>query len=262
MKENCPPIIKLEAYFLEGADSKTFETLKPHINACTDCEDVLRDLETERDAFLQRYPFSRFSAESDAKRRPLWKRALEWLPAPRTFGASLALTGLAGVLVLTLWQKQPAEPTILVKGGVGLSFYAATGTNAKVEAGKDGMTLPEGSQIQFVYSNENNPYLLLVGVEEDGTITAYFPADASAPTAESATASTGSRVKLSQGLRWEPKSASERFYAVFSQQPVLIDEIRKAVAEVSARGKTVEQTPKLPLPYPQASILLHRKNGK
>lgn len=256
MSNRCPPKIAVEAYFLEGLD---LLGLKDHVTTCPTCGDIGKALETERGAFLQRYPFSRFWEEIELKRGSFVRKTFQRIFAPRAFVAVLAMAGLAGLMIVTLREERPAEPQIQLKGGVGLSFYAsyASGAQGKVEPGKDGMDLPAGAQLQFVYSNMESPYLYLVGVEENGAITAYFPDRG----VLSGSVQTGSKIKLPQGLSWEPKSAYERFYALFSQEPVPIGEVRAAVSQLASEGKTVERATKLPLPYAQASILLNRKNG-
>ena len=255
---NCPSKIKLEAYFLE---KRFAEALEPHLPSCTSCQTLLKDMESERSTFLKNYPFSRLLPEMEAKRKPLWKRALENFITPGAFVTALAMAGLAGLMVVNMRPTAPVEPEIQVKGGVGLSFYAADGASGKVQPGKDGAPLAPGTQIQFIYSDAGSPYLLLIGVEENGAATPYFSDDTSGAVM-SAAITTGSKLKLPQGLRWEPKSDYERFFAIFSERPITLDEVRKALSSLASEGKTVEQTPKLPLPYPQASILLHRKNGK
>ncbi len=254
MMERCPPKIAVEAFFLEGLD---LLGLKGHVQACPACGEIGKALEAQRDVFLQRYPFSRLLTEIGPQQRSFIRKTFDRFLAPRAFWAVLATAGLAGLMLVTLRPENPTEPQIQVKGGVGLSFYAAPALQGKVEPGKDGMDLPAGAQLQFVYSNMESPYLYLVGVEENGAITAYFPDRG----VLSGPVQTGSKIKLPQGLSWEPKSAYERFYALFSREPVPIGEVRAAVSQLASEGKTVERTTKLPLPYTQASIIVNRKNG-
>lgn len=197
--------------------------------------------EDEKKAFLARYPFERLWKEIGGERRiSIFPRIRRWLIASRGLQATVALAGIASLMIFGLWHI-PEFTDIRSKGGVGLTFYTAPVPGAEIVRGKDGMTLPAGADLQFVTSNPNDPFLLLIGVEENGALSVYSPEGA---------------------IRWQPTSSYERFYALFSKEPIPLEKVKQALAQVSQGGKTVEQTSKLPLPYPQATILVRRKPGK
>lgn len=247
--EKCPKPLDLVTAFLEGAGK-----WDAHIRACPSCAGQIRELEADRKAFLAKHPFSSFW-EGLERRRGLRSsvvgRFWEHIRSSGALRAAAAMASVAAILFLVYHRPTPPAPTpeILSKGGVDLSFYVASATGGEAERGKSGMAVPAGTALQFVYT-AGDPYLLLIGVEADRSLSVYYP---SAGT-ESASVTPGSQKKLPQGLRWQPKTGYERFYGVFSKAPVKLEEIQKAL-----EGIAIEKSAKLPLPYPQASVILYRK---
>lgn len=260
MTQKCPKPLDLVTYFLEG--SSEGGGLGEHVRSCPSCQTQIQELEAERKAFLVRHPFSSFwhSIEERTSRRPsalsrFWKSLI----SANGLRAAAATASVAVFMIIVLGrfgQTPTRSPDILTKGGVGIDFYVASTDGNPPTRGKSGMSLPTGSALQFVYSTSApDNQLLLVGVEADGTLTVYHPFNGSS----SVSVKLGNRVNLSQALSWQPQSAYERFYAIFSKEPVQVEDVRKALKDLTSSGKTVEQTSKLPLSYPQASVILYRK---
>lgn len=248
MKSNCPPKIVLEGFFYEG---KFPEDVEDHVASCDSCRERLRLWSEEKKLFLQKYPFQNLwdTLEVKRKRNRFW----EWIPLPLPVRTALAFAAIAGLMVFAVWQyRQP--PEILSKGGAGLGFYVSH--EGQVRRGENGMPLPAGDDLQFLYSTDEGRFLLLFGVESDGTLTVYHPhgGDRSAPV------EPGKKNRLPQAIRWQPQSRYERFYALFSEEPVGLEEVKSALS--SAGNKPVEEITRLPLPYSQASVIVYRKNGK
>lgn len=251
MTSQCPTSLTLAQFSVEGDLIPGASGLKAHTAQCRRCAEALVDLEADRKAFLVKHPFSAFWNDLEARKaapEPIFKRLFRWLNESSALRAAVAMAGLAGIMVVSIGRETPT-PQILTKGGVDLQFYVASPQGS--ELGKSGMKLPEGSGLQFVYT-ASEPYLLLVGVEEDRSVSLYYP---SAGT-ESSSIESGNRKKLPQALRWQPKTSYERFYGIFSKQPVKFEEIKKAINDLA--GKKIEDAEKLPLPYPQTSTLIYR----
>jgi hypothetical protein len=248
MTDSCPRPLDLVSAFLEGTGK-----WDAHVRACPSCAGQIRELEADRKAFLARHPFSSFwEALEKRKGARTGFRFWEFLRSSGAFRAAAAMASVAAVMFLVYHRPAPpvSKPEILTKGGADLSFYVAS-SGGQPERGKSGMAVPPGAGVQFVYSTgAENSQLLLIGVEADGTLSVYYPVSGTG----SAAVEAGAQKKLPQALRWQPKSSFERFYAVFSKTPVPLEEVRKALA-----GVPVEKAAKLPLPYPQASVILYRK---
>ncbi len=246
MKSNCPPKIVLEGYFFDG---KLPEDVEDHIQSCTDCRGRIQLLSEQKETFLKKYPFERFW--ETRREKGFWKKLEIFLP-PRPV---LALATLAGLMVFALWSNRQS-PEILSKGGFGLEFYVSH--EGKIERGKSGMPASEGDDLQFVYSAEREGSLLLFGVEADRTLTVYFPDGGSMSGAVEA----GKKKRLPQALRWKPTTPYERFFALFSEKPISVAEVQAALQKSFQEGKSIEETSRFPLAYPQSSIILYRRDGK
>ncbi len=251
MNDKCPKPLDLVTAFLEGS-----EGLDVHVRGCPSCAGQIRELEADRKAFLAKHPFSSFwegLEKRREKRSSAFGRFWEQVRSSGTLRAAAAMASVGVIVLLVSHRPNPPAPTpeILSKGGVDLGFYVASSKGGEAERGKSGMTLPGGTSLQFVYSTASDyPYLLLIGVEEDRTVSVYYPSSGT----ESASVAPGTHAKLPDALRWQPKTGYERFYGVFSKTPVKLDEIKRTL-----EGIAVEPSAKLPLPYPQASVILYRK---
>lgn len=251
----CPTSLSLARFASEGDASPQAAAIRAHESVCAPCKAALTELKADRSAFLVRHPFTAFwnDLEKKAPERPsFFARLFRWLNESAALRAAVAMAGLAGIMIVAV-GREAVPPQILSKGGVNLQFYVASSKSAGPELGKNGMKLPAGSGLQFVYSAQE-PYLLLIGIEADRTVSVYHPSDGS----ESASIEAGDQIKLPQAIRWQPKTAYERFYGVFSKQPVKIEDVRKALETPSISGKSIEETEKLPLPYPQSSAIIYR----
>lgn len=255
MNETCPTPLALSQFVAEGDTSGKAPAVRAHAAVCAPCRAVLTDLAAERSAFLVKHPFTAFWNDLEKKipeSPSFFVRFFRWLNESSALRAVVAMAGFAGIMIVAVGRETP-PPQILSKGGVDLQFYTASSKSGGPELGKSGMKLAEGSGLQFVYSAQE-PFLLLIGIEADRTISVYYPSTGS----ESDSIESGDQKKLPQAIRWQPKTAYERFYGVFSKQPVKMDEIRKALETPSISGKSIEQIEKLPLPYPQSSAIIYR----
>jgi len=263
MTDKCPTPLNLAVYFVEGDQAPSAPAIRSHLDACEACRARIGELEADRKAFLVQNPFTAFwnRLEGHPSRRSsglarFWRR----LSAPAVLRAAAALASVAALMVVVYGRYDrptaPAPQKILSKGSVGLQFYVAGIQGKEAERGKSGMSLPQGAGLQFLYTAQE-PFLLLAGVEADGTLSVYYPSGG----AQSGPIEAGDQKKLPQALRWQPKTAYERFYAVFSKEPVSAEAVRKAVEELTSSGKTIEQSEKLPLPYPQVTAIIYRKSS-
>jgi hypothetical protein len=250
-KTGCPKPLEIVTYFLEGG------SLEGHVRACPACSAQIQDLEADRKAFLVKHPASAFLADLE-KRRPAksgFGSVLGHIFGSGSLRAALAMAGAAALMIVVIGRFD-RSPEILSKGGVDLRFYVGGAAGREPEAGANGMKLPPESVLQFVYSTSaNQSQLLLVGIEENDDLSVYYPSGG----AGSASVESGDQKKLPQALRWQPKTGYERFYAIFSKEPVSTEEVRKALDRLKTSGKSVEQSSRLPLPYPQASTIIYRK---
>jgi len=252
--QGCPKPLELVTHFLDGGKWES------HMLGCSACSAQIRELDVDRKAFLAKHPFSSFMADLKKRRVPKEGRFGAFLKGLMSFGpfrTAAAMAGVAALMIVVIGRYDRA-PEVLSKGGVDLRFYVAGahGDGHEPEPGTNAMKLPAETALQFVYSTSpDQSQLLLVGVEQNGEFSVYFPSGGD----ESATVESGDQKKLPQALRWQPKTDYERFYAIFSKDPLKVDAVRKALDQLKTSGKSIEQTSRLPLPYSQASTIIYRK---
>ena len=255
--DKCPRPLDVVRHFVESGHGPS-ASVEAHVRGCASCKTQLVELEADRKAFLISHPFSSFWEKVEQRRSRQSSGIATFLKKVAASGAFRAAVAMAGVaaLMIVMIGRYDRSPEILSKGGVDLRFYVAQTKGGEPAPGKSGMSLPPETALQFVYSaSKEESQLLLVGVEADGTLSVYFPSNG----AQSAPIEPGDQKKLPQALRWQPKTAFERFFAIFSQESVSVDNVRKAMDQLKASGKSVEQATKLPLPYPQASTIIYKK---
>ncbi len=247
MSTRCPKKWALERFFAEGSPAGP---VADHAAGCPSCRETLTHYQAQKAAFLAKHPFRQLWNALEERRasRRFWRKWL--LPVP--LRTAVAFASIAGLIVFAVWRHQQS-PEILTKGGVGLGFYVSS--QGKIEKGRNGMSLRPGTEVQFLYSSQKESYLLLAGIEEDGTVTFYYPPNGEA----SGPIEPAKKSPLPTALRWRPAGRYERFFALFTEMPIPSEEF-KAAAE--GLGKTIEQEGRFPLPYPQVSIILYRKDGK
>jgi hypothetical protein len=225
------------------------DRIRHHTEACPRCQATLRDFAADRLALQTSVPFA--ALERRVASRPtaltrLWRRI-----TLVSFGGALAA---AGVILLmhptTATDGAPAPSVTRTKGGVALDYMLKRGT--QVTEGRDGENLKAGDAIEFRYSSGGLPYVLIVGVDADGRVFPYVVAgDRSAPAGRGTTIAPNSVV-----LDADPRP--ERVFAVFSREPVAVDEIKPAARDgLTEKGGIVGLTA-LPGFPDQASLLLNK----
>lgn len=169
-------LARMHAGELEGAE---LEQARAHVEQCEACQAFLDELVRtreafdaghDRDGFLRRVEASVSApAGRPAPDLPWWQRLLR--PVPLAAGAAL----LAGVLVLVLWTppRGPGGPDRMKGGELELGYYVMQ-AGEPVVAGP-GHRLEPGDRIQFRLTAPAGGYVHIVGIDQAGTVSVYFP---------------------------------------------------------------------------------------
>jgi hypothetical protein len=144
------------------------------------------------------------------------------------------MAGAAGSMVvaaaLLLWFGRhtldgATAPDIRLKGGVSLRVLAKHGD--RVVQLSDGDALLPGDELAFEYAIDRPQYVQLLGIDDSGTVTRYFPQsgtpDATSPIRVSR------RAQLPVGIQLDARKGEERLYAVFSDTLLGEAEVRAAL---------------------------------
>jgi hypothetical protein len=88
--------------------------------------------------------------------------------------------------------------------------------------------------LAFVYSLDRPRHLLLLGIDDAGTVTRYFPAQGTggAPLAASPHA------QLPVGIELDARKGEERLYGLFSDSVLDEAEARRALTQALSRART------------------------
>jgi hypothetical protein len=250
--DGCPRRIDWIRVLTGEASAQTATRMHRHAQSCERCRALLDSLEIQQDAFLQRHPPERLGPELSAKARErIRTRRRITLFAP----AAAAIAVL--VVVLSILPGQGAkQPGIRTKGAVSLEFFVQKGD--EVMPGESGGIYRKDDRIQFVYSSGANRFLFLVSLDERGRVSNFNHQASSSSVA----ILPGNQRVLEGSIILDDTRGLERVFAIFSNHPLQLQEIEQAARQAfqkQARSGGIADLEYLPLPYPQATILLHKK---
>jgi hypothetical protein len=245
---------QLEQLVANDLRATVHPALRVHLAACDPCSMRKRALEAARARFLAAYPaadFARAVVEQAAQPEPPPRRRWQGWSAPGVL-ASAAGSLAIGAAALLWFSRAPAPPAIRLKGGVSLQAFAKHA--GRTSALRDGDALAPGDQLAFEYALDRPRYLLLLGIDDAGAITRYFPADSSGAAPLAATP----RAQLPVGIELDARKGQERLYALFSAAALDEAEARGALIQAlfaaHAHGAAIAALRELDLPAHQVTI--------
>ncbi|MBD3344299.1 MAG: DUF4384 domain-containing protein [Chitinivibrionales bacterium] len=210
---NHPDKLELTAYFTHDCSETARNTLQKHCSKCPSCADYLRRLDSEKSAFLERFPSSDQNFGRESKIRPLFPRPLYAL------AASLVLL-LGGYLI---FQHTVSGPEYRTKGESDLAVYVKT-QSGEIRERKSRIFTP-GEQVQFTYTCGAKNKLILLSIDEEGKITTYYPENG----AGSVELEKGQNLPLPNSIILDDYIGKELFIVVFSEKPLSVSLIRNRV---------------------------------
>jgi hypothetical protein len=219
--------------------------VRGHVDGCAECRTVLADFEAERRALAVALPLPALERRL-AARPPRWPRLV--------LGVLLPAAAALGAWALATRPDDEAPAAVRAKGGdaAELSFLVKTADGAR--EGVDGERLRAGDALRLRYAGPR-PFVLVFGVDADARVFPYVAAgDRSAPAAAGRQLSPGAVT-----LDADPRP--ERIFALWSDTPVGLDEVRLAAREGLQRAGSIERLERLPLPGDQATVLLRKAGG-
>ena len=233
---------------------------RAHLASCRHCAERLGALARARAEYAALRPAARFAsavlaqtsqtaqtAQSAAPaRQPTWQ-GLRW-------PAAVALAALAALALRPALSPSERADQIRYKGAPAqLQVYVRhAGETRALRAGE---ALSEGDQLAFTYTLPQPQHLLLFGIDDEGTISRYFPEPRLAPTA---VLPAGSARQLPVGIQLDARRGRERLVALFSATPLEEARARAALSAelraLRARGGGIADLRELSLPATQFSV--------
>jgi hypothetical protein len=246
------PRHQLEKLVADDPHAPIHPALWVHVASCDHCTTRKRALEAVRARYLMEYPAANFA-------QLVLARAAQPEPTPRRTSNALRVVLIATLLLIApalgvFWFVSNSQPMPLhTAGGVGFEvFVKRAGTTLPVS---DGAHLASLDRLTFAYALDRARYLLLLGIDEHGTVTRYFPADDAPATVLSA---SPRRQLPIHGEFVVQQPGDQRLFALFSDVALDEDEARgtlaRALSAARGRGVGISGLGRVDLPAQQISV--------
>jgi len=249
---DCPRQFELVQAISGVARPGKTEAILRHIDSCPRCDGIVKLLKQQHHDFMSRHPADITGPQLIARAREQKRsgRLALWL-APA--GAAVA----ALLLVILLTESPRPDSGIRTKGDISLKFYIQQGDQSI--PGQAGGVYRENDRIQFVYSSGANRYLFLVSIDDEGMVSNFNFENKT----DSVLIAPGTDRVLDGSIILDDSTGPERIFAVFSKRPLHFDQVKLAAQaayrDLLSHGKSVQDLGRLPLEFPQASVLIHKQ---
>ncbi len=253
-RDVCPRRYELVRVVVGEADAAEGDAVLGHAASCPRCRNMLEHLTKQRDEYKDRHPFEmRFQDILDTASHRRHRRQLIFRLAPIASAA-------CGLLLLGIFVIGGDSPRTEIrtkggtKGGVSLDYRVRLDNGHR--AGKEGEILHENDQIQFTYRADESSYLFLVSIDERGRVNNFNHQSSQ----NSLPIKPGGRHHVEGSIILDDSKGPERVFGIFSDRILQWEDVKTAAEQafggVKQAGQSIKEIKKLPLPYPQASILL------
>jgi hypothetical protein len=251
----CPSRLEISRWEAFPETERPAE-LAHHVAACTRCSAVMAEIGEARSLLLGSDPAeasaraARVILECVRERR----RSRQWW---RLLVPALLVPAVAALLVIgkpvLLGSKTTGPSTQAVKGELLVEIFCKRGD--VISAAVDGGDFFEGDRLRFAYSKERPGYLLVFGVDDNGTVFPYYDEHALVGLPVEA----GARVLLPDSVELDAHKGWERLFVLWSETQFADDAMRLAVSRtLSGVDNDVRRMTTLDLPVAQVSMLLRR----
>jgi hypothetical protein len=218
----CPSDLVLDRFLAGELTGAEREPIVAHLAACAACAARRAELEQDRDRFPNEVFVSGLAARSLRTARS--RKPLVW-------GGLSALAAAAAVafLVLPTPDGPPdAGPAIRSKGGDSLAVFASRG--GAVEPLLPGDPLAPGDAIRFEVAAPTRSWVLVLGLDAAGVVTAYAAGDG-----EGVPLAAGAATVLPGSIVLDETGGAERLVALFCDHPVRAGDAVRAGERALAR---------------------------
>ena len=193
----------------------------PHAAACDDCAARVAAIADARAGYLAAHPPDELVR---AVRARVDRRRRARFGSRGTVAVGLACALAAGAL---LFVRPRGEAPAIRTRGPAIAFTTYVRRGGETFAASDGQALRPGDRLSFAYAAPDARRLLLLGIDDSGTISRYA---AGAPLA-------AGRGQLPVGLRLDARRGEERLVAVFARGDQDEDAVREALADALAAAR-------------------------
>jgi hypothetical protein len=214
------------------------------------------ELLAERRAFYATHPWPSVERALEERRARrgfdrirFWFEGFAWFRAGLVAATVFAVAGAVTLLdesrtavidrpmVRTKGTVTPSAKALPRDEDVSLAIHRVGGSRGDVDG------LRPGEAVYFTYTSLDLPWLVLGSVDERGNVSIYYPESAE----QSLSVVPGRDVRLPDGVILDEYVGEERFFAVFSAEPVAVEDVRRAASSALGAAGGVARTGRLAL---------------
>ncbi len=236
--------LTLLSYLAGDLSSDRGAAVEQHLTHCAECSGYIAAMEKERDDFLEAYPEVP-TVKTEPKKILLFRSYKPLLSAAAVLVIALGVGSL-------LTRRLP-ETTWRTKGNVALALYVSDSSgHASV---REGMAFYPGERIQFTYSCGKERFFILASLDETGKLSVFYPTTGDS----SLLLEPGSDLPLPHSIRLDDYIGIERYFAVFSEQPLSVKVVTEGIQKDIRRAGKLE-TSQITLPGATVrSVVINKK---
>jgi len=239
------------------------EKIRAHLSSCSECASFLKELDSFKLEFSSTHSRQGILALVKARSEKDTLEKLQWWRSYPILTRGLLLgTGLASALIIVavfiplLHRNTDSEKkaSIIVKGPeISLSYLVME--NGKPILARPGRILHPKDRIQFRLSAPRGGFVHIVGVDEAGSVTVYFPLPGVKPEPYPG----GSGRPVPGSIILDDTLGKERVFVLFCEDPIPRASLAHKVTNAARDPRTWISRQRLPMDCKQTSILLRKE---
>lgn len=238
----------------EGSPAER-ESIQDHLASCPECAQVLAELEEFQTAFHGAHDRAAFLAslrakalEPEPERKPWWAG---WFRPAMALGAAAAAVLIVLLVVRPFAGPEPDADQIRIKSDALALGFLVMEQGRPVIAAPDRVVHP-GDRIQFRISAPRGGFVHVVGVDQAGKVSVYYPRPAE--TVEPYPGGSGRPVPGSVIL--DATLGRERVFALICERPLGRDRLAERVRAAATDPRIWLDRDRLPVACIQTSLVL------
>lgn len=253
-------LLSLHAGELEGEEKKQ---VREHVSGCSTCSAFLQELESFKEQFASTHSREgilasvRQRADKDSVEVSSWWSRLFVAPHSLIWSASLVALLMLGLLFIYQNHGDDTDGSYTRIKGAEISLSYLVAENGKPVLAKPGRILHPRDRIQFRLTAPRGGYVHIVGVDEAGTVTVYFPLPGVAPELYPG----GSARPVPGSIILDDTLGKERVFVLICAGPIPREALVQKVLSAASDPRQWISSQRLPLECQQRSILLHKDSS-
>ncbi|MBI5525047.1 MAG: hypothetical protein HY897_01855 [Deltaproteobacteria bacterium] len=252
----CPSSLALDAWVLDGR--KETDPLHAHVKSCPRCTAQIAELDHASDVFRRDvFPATVGKVVRLSRKVPWYERIFaEDHPFKLVYTVPM-LTITLILLVIGLVQlpfSRNDAPQTAIKGTLGLTVFVEH--QGSVRELFDGETVFPGDRLRFRPAVPADGFLMVVSVQENGSVNLYYP-----PDGDSAMKVAAGSEALPGSIVLDESTGGERVFVLYSSRMFSLGEVKSAIQSVMSFG-SVEGLKALPLEMKQATTVFRKEAVK